>query len=141
MRELATVYVGSRHSSRLLRLYQKEGGKNHDMFLRFEVEFKGNRSNQMARELHKDRGILGEYLAHEVQQLGDKKVEALFGTALENYDPRTERVRKVQAQDATESWLLGRVLPSFDRHIKAHDSSDIVLRNFLRVIEERLQEM
>lgn len=138
MRELATVYIGSRHSSRLVRIYQKEALKGDLLLLRFEVEFKGSRSNQMAKAMNEDMNIANEYLLHDIQLVRDAKLEQLFGQYLSAYDPNTVRVRKVQAQDATESWLLGRVLPSFERHINAHDSSDIVLKNFLRVIQERL---
>lgn len=136
-RELVTVYVGSRSSSRMTRIYQKEGGKNSDLFLRFETEFKGHRAHQMCKTIADARVEMGNYLLHEVQQMNDDGLNRLFAASLSNYNPNSVKVRKVKASDATENWLMTKCLPSLDKWINAHENDDEVFMAFSKVLSNK----
>lgn len=136
-RKLATVYVGSRQSSRVTRIYQKEAGAHSDMYLRFETEFKGHRANIMCKSIADNRVEMGNYLLHEVQQMNDDKLTDLFGTALATYDASSVKVRKVKASDATENWLMTKCLPSLDKWINDHDNDDEVFLAFGKVLSDK----
>lgn len=136
-RELTTVYIGSRQSSRLTRLYQKEAGKDSDLYLRFETEFKGHRANIMAKSIADNRITMGDYLMHEVQQTGNEEINALFGTALSTYNPNSVKVRRVKSSSATQNWLLTKCLPALDKFINDHNNDDEVFMAFDKVISNK----
>lgn len=136
-RKLATVYVGSRQSSRVTRIYQKEAGAKSEMYLRFETEFKGHRANIMAKSIADNRVEMGNYLLHEVQQLNDNGLTALFGAALSTYDPNSVKVKRVKSSDSTAHWLMTKCLPTLDRWINDHDHDDEVFLAFGKVLSDK----
>jgi len=135
--KLATIYIGSRNSSRMTRIYQKEGGSKSERFLRFETEFKGHRANIMAKSIAENRVEMCNYLAHEAQQLNSKLIDFYFAEHLYHYDPKSVKVRRVKATDSTAHWLLTKCLPALDKHVNSHDNDDEVLMAFWKTLLDR----
>jgi hypothetical protein len=131
-----TVYIGSRTSERFTRIYVKMAGGTR--LLRLEVEYKGKRSDAIARRL--SRGDLssataGQYLMHEVQKTyNDEPLRMLFEPALNGVKPITEKLKVESSTEKTEKWLLEQVLPAFTRHINDHSASPQVVNAFTSAI-------
>lgn len=120
MRELATVYLGSRHSMRFKRIYLKVT-TSLDICVRFEVELKKARAHQTARAVLSGKADAGDYLAHEIKQVGDDMLTQLFSDL--NYDlAKTERIVNASPLDGTWEWLVGVCVPVIDRYMNQHDN-------------------
>lgn len=130
--KLATVYVGSRQSDRLYRIYEKLGMAD-EVLLRFEVEYKGQRAVATANALLADATIKG-LLWHEVLLLPDVyNMRRIFGKVLET---SPYAVRVVRDSGNTEEWLKTSVLPALDRYLNQHESNALQLAQmFYDVIE------
>ena len=125
--ELATVYIGSRYSQRMTRVYEKptkEGAK----LLRFETEYKADRAHANARSLARGKATLSQYLKHEMQKVvGDEQLAAIYANQLEGIKPHTERIRVKTGDDKTRAWLLHDVLPVFTRIINSHGEGQEII--------------
>lgn len=128
-----TVYIGARSSERFTRVYVKMNGETR--LLRLEVEYKGQRSNAIARALCHGKTTAEGYLTHELQTTyDDEPLRLLFEPALNDARPMNEKIKVVTTTEKTEAWLLTQVLPSFTRHINDHDASGRVERAFMSAL-------
>lgn len=135
--ELATVYIGSRYSDRVTRIYQKLTAGN-ELLLRFETEYKTPRSERVADMLSRNEDKMTEYLLHELQTTKDKKLQAAFGHVFTNVKPDAGRFARVKSNlEKREKWLLEGVLPAFTAYINDHNASGDVARLFLEAIQSR----
>lgn len=138
--ELATVYIGSRFSERIIRVYQKltAGG---ELLLRFEVEYKTPRSNSVADMLSRNEEKLVEYLLHEIQTTKDDDLILAFSHIFTDVRPDSGRFARVKSNlDKRGKWLLEGVLPSFTNYINDHNASDEVYEAFKEVMKRRWKE-
>lgn len=135
-RVLRTVYLGSRHSNRFHRVYEKQvdGG---DIYLRYECEYSRQLATKMAREILQSPSIVSQYLLGELQAIGDDDLESVFAHNLIG-QPSRETVKRVQSHDKTRRWLLENVLPAFTRHINDHSADGEVALAFGRAIGDAL---
>lgn len=128
--KLATVYVGSRSSDRLMRVYEKVVGEG-DIVLRCEVEFKSKRAQVVARHLL-DGVAAAAILRHEVERLDVHEVVQVFGRYLHD-DGVNPRV--VASDGDTERWLVDQVLPALQRWVNSHgNEAHYVRRAFLAAL-------
>lgn len=133
--ELSTVYIGSRTSSRFSRIYVKMDNLG-EPYLRFELEMKGDRASVAAREQGKGEDRV-EYMAgclyERLHKYDDELLKAVFGAFLGN-TKIAPKVKVVKGPDKTKNWLIGQVLPAFERYINEHDSDAEVVQMFREAI-------
>lgn len=116
---LETVGIGSRTSDRYVRMYTKLGAG--ELYLRFEVEFKGDRAKAVMREiLRRDEGKK-EILLHELLKLKSKRAESAFYMAIGAHNPFRVKVQKLTSASKTNRWLVETVLPVLIRQLSDHD--------------------
>lgn len=131
-----TVYIGSRQSERFLRVYIKQG--ENPRLLRFEVEYKGNRSDAVLRGMG-DGQLAGNYLMHEVQStVRDKGITMIFEPLLSGSRGYSPRLLAHNSLEKQENWLISQVLPSFTRHINDHNSSGRVELAFMSALRDAI---
>jgi len=134
--KLATVYFGSRTSDRIIRIYEKPG-MGEDVFLRFEIEYKGARANETAQQIAGDRTLVDALLWHEILRLDVDELTALYDYVFDDTEPKNIRI--VKESGNTKRWLLDTCLPALDRFLNDHNGTqhhDEVLAAFLRVLDE-----
>ena len=133
--KLGTVYFGSRTSDRVVRLYEKMG-MGDDVYLRFEVEYKGARARAVGHDLAKGLGSTKNLLAYEILRFPHDGVQQQFWKHLE--DPL--EVKMISEAGNTKRWLLESVLPSLDRFLNDHDANQRqeVADAFWRVLADHL---
>lgn len=130
-KNLATIYHGSRHSSRYTRLYEKLS-KSGDVLLRFETEYKGDRAKQVAKSLceeMKDKGW--QYLSHEMNGFKSSNLNKAMKGVLLPDAAVTERVVRERGMDSTLEWIKGVCLPVIDRYLKQHDDAGREINDIL----------
>lgn len=121
---LATVYIGSFSSDKLIRIYQKKAG-----VVRFEVMYKGYKSGPIMHALiasGNPRNLMGDYLKYELLALNDTIVEGQFAPVLAARTA-TKTPKVVRADKATEKWLQDVVMPVLFKYANAHDSNEDLL--------------
>jgi hypothetical protein len=85
-----TLYIGSRQSARMQRIYIKT--INGKRLLRWEVEFKGDLAQQLwERLVSGDGSILGRVLLAEMQRIPTVEQFGIFYAALAQHEPETLR--------------------------------------------------
>lgn len=130
-RELSTVYIGSRSSDVMVRVYQKED-ENGRLYLRFEIEMKGAKSKSVYKALCREEIDIGSLILHRLQKINDSQLSAHFESLLSDYisgDVKPDKI--IKSISKTEKWLLDTVLPAFTRVINSHESDGTVLLAFL----------
>jgi len=129
----ATVYVGSRHSERFLRLYDK-GKKDLNgkrLWARAELEIKGTTARGVAKwlilhGLESGMGVIGAFID--------------FNTVTWSYWMQQEApvvISSTQTRSDTTAWLLGAVAKTLAREIEKDDS---ILELFIDAVESQLSE-
>lgn len=108
-----TVYLGSRKSDAFVRVYEKEAEGEVKKWLRYEVEYKADRSNGLYKRL-RDGASIGGFLVDSIQRVANvyKPVE-VFLPCLAGYPPN--RVRLAREMGNTEKWLLNQVFPALEK--------------------------
>lgn len=136
-KKLETVYIGSRKSEKFVRVYRKLDNEGK-AYLRLEVEMKGKRSDVVAKKLSRagddSQKFIGGVILHEVQKMEDEALSLLFEPQL-SMDAERVRVKVSKAPDKTKNWLIGQVLPAFERYINSHDSEGNVRQAFFDAID------
>lgn len=133
-----TVYVGSRTSDRFIRVYVKPAGKSD--LLRLEVEYKGDRSNTVIREIARGKGTVTQFLLHELQTtLRDDALSLLYEPSLSGAKPLNVRLKVATSLEKQERWLLSQVLPAFTRHVNDHSSNGRVLAAFYAACKDAIE--
>jgi len=130
-RELSTVYIGSRSSDVMVRVYQKEDEEGN-LYLRFEIEMKGAKSKAVYRAICRGEIDIGSLILHRLQIISDNQLSAHFESLLSDFisgDVKPEKI--VKSISKTEKWLLDTVLPAFTRVVNSHESDGTVLLAFL----------
>lgn len=130
--ELSTVYVGSRNSQILVRVYIKEADIESDL-LRFEVEYKRDKARSLGLAIARNRDVGEMQLKHDVQRLADEKLSLAFEP---KFNLGAMNVRSVRRESKTEAWLIKLVLPAFVRVINDHATDNKVKEIFRKAIEE-----
>lgn len=127
--ELATVYIGSRKSERVVRVYQKltNGG---GLLLRFEVEYKGRKARSVLNSM-KDH-TKSQLLRAEIERINDNGLLSTFLPPLHGIKPHDAK-NEAKAESKTNKWLLTQVLPTFERVINSHDGGEVA-QEFLRTL-------
>ena len=116
---LATVYIGSRSSDRYVRVYEKPDSEGN-LYLRFEVEYKGARAAKAAEIIAFDAapGALVKGELEAVAQFGTMDLLDLFGPHCHT-ESRSATVAKPDSN--TVYWLLTTCLASLERVLRADD--------------------
>lgn len=129
-----TVYIGSRSSARMTRVYVKRFAGRR--FLRFETEYKGQRADVQFRMMAQGKAQASQYLLYEVQNtVADKPLETLFTSSFDGVKKRREIVKVTSSIERREQWLLTQVLPAFTQAINDHEASGDVLTEFGEAIQ------
>jgi DNA relaxase NicK len=129
-RKLATVYVGSRSSDRMIRIYEKVLGDD-SIALRFEVEYKSARAAEVANLLLRSFR-LGNFLRAELDVLNDDPLTKLFCPVLRGAGKRPVVKR---TPNKTREWLMEQVRPALMRFLNEHGNEAHELRYaFLKVL-------
>ena len=131
---MATVYVGSRHSQRFVRIYDKKSA-NNDRLLRFEVEFKKPLSMFIMRECAKGYEEMRAVFKAECIRLADSQLYDMYMQYLEG-EFKHISVKRQSSDERTEHWLLTAVLPSFVRIINSHGSNGEVAHRFQKALDD-----
>jgi len=128
--ELRTVYVGSRTSDKLVRIYEKED-KEGELFLRFEVQYgndrRGGRAIQTWRALLRDDSVMGRVLLNEIQLLNSKRLSAWFANALMGFDPLKIRTSYSKSM-STLKWFESQVMPALDRYLRETGDMELTMK-------------
>ena len=114
---LDTVYIGSRSSNRLIRLYVKE--VNGERYLRFEVEYRGDYASQIWSTLNKG-GSKAQFINAELRRI------PLWFTLSRDFERCVRNddghgVKTVTKQTDTVAWLGGLVSDVVKRMMADHD--------------------
>lgn len=125
--KLATIYFGSRQSNRFVRLYEKMG-LGEDVYLRFEVEYKGERARAVAAHMLAE-GEVKSVFQSEVERTKAKPIISLFDTTVKGRD-----IEVIKPEPATLKWLREQVAPALFRVLNDDniDSGDV--RDYLLTI-------
>lgn len=127
--ELATIYIGSRESERLTRIYEKLTAGDSKL-LRFETEYKGSRASAIGKFLCRNRPKMKDYLLFETQSTKDKQLGDLLAASFTGAEPDAGRFRRVKTKlDKQKEWLLTGVLPAFDRYVNDDNAKREVAAN------------
>ena len=130
---LATVYYGSRSSDRFVRIYEKMG-LGEDVYLRFEVEYKGDRA-RVAANMLLEKTDAASILRSEVESVPHPATTALFSSALGNGP--ANGVVAIRPESKTVKWLIETVAPSLDRVLNDHNiNSDGVRDLFQKILDD-----
>jgi hypothetical protein len=129
--ELATIYIGSRWSTRMIRIYEKAA--DNTVYLRCEAELKRQIAHKTAKQVLIDPDKIDEYLLGEIQAMLEPKSEREFSQYLSGL-PSRENGKIVKLPDRTEKWLMKQVLPAFTKYVNQHDSNLQVIIAFSDVI-------
>ena len=129
--ESGTVYIGSRKSEKMARIYvKKSGGEQADLFSRYEVKIGGRYIHEHKLNVMKygHDEAMGRLIASHVANFGtiagtgskviiDKVVSIAGGKG------QSERVSvdRVRTEDKTIKWLYGQVSPAIERLANGHD--------------------
>ena len=127
--KLATVYIGSRSSDRVVRIYEKLG-YGDEIFLRFEVEFKKQRALNATLagiDLETRTGIL----RHEIERLKNDDIRTLFASV---FDVTSNPIVVVREQSQTARWLKRTVFPSLRRFLNDHNQETDEIYNLFKFI-------
>jgi hypothetical protein len=135
---LATCYIGSFKSPKVIRVYMKDLKT-----LRFEVMYKGLRAHAMFDYLvlrmdAYDGAIIDQlsaWLRHEVNATGDEWLSSVFESALPigGKAEKTPAIKKTQTN--TEKWLNDVVLGTFAKYALSHDADHTLLEKYQMILD------
>lgn len=120
-----TVYIGSRSSDTLIRLYIKPDRYGEPSYLRFEVEYKGSKADGVRSAIIHDRHTRAGILAFELGRLPELPFDLhrLFRSVLGGF-ASAPPVTRVETQNSTLDWILTQVEPSILRLLHSHEHGD-----------------
>lgn len=132
-----TVYIGSRKSEKLIRVYVKQSADG-ERFVRFEIEYKGVRAESLMVAMLNDFGAAVSGVMRETMGRIAESVSMMdsFRSVLAVYDPMSLRGRYVRPNDKTMDWLTGQVDTSIRRMMRSHEHSTAVASWLYSLIEE-----
>lgn len=138
---LDTVYVGSRASDRVIRVYVKE--IDGLRWLRFEVEYREDRANPVYFKCSEgNQQTIGGILRSEIEQLPEVAdvgilaiKEALYHAAVTVSPPE-----RIEQPGGKLSWLKGSVDPVVLRMINDHDDGEAV-KNLVKRWYKAVQDL
>lgn len=126
---LSTVYIGSWKSNEFLRVYQKS-----KRVIRFEVCYKGSKSDFLHRWLGDDRSTDREkmrgWLKHKLFSLNDNLLDELFGSAL--YGEPLKPQMTIRPESNTEKWIEQSVIPAIHKYANSHDVNPDIMGRLLK---------
>lgn len=131
---LATVYIGQRVSDRYVRVYQKEGD-NGELYLRFEVEMKGERAAATAEKLARGTMRIESVIKYEMLRIKDISMMSEVGGALEGVVPQRAKIVRCTSLLKTEKWIVRTVLPALTKWAARHDSDKTLLMTIQKELE------
>jgi phage replication initiation protein len=116
-----TLYVGSRHSERFIRIYDKSAEQHLATdWIRAEIETKGAVAKAIAGHLSNDvvrwDDVFGQ-LMESMFMVNDPTYKALIRNSA------TEGVPKVEKTPDTEKWIHDQVLPAVTKYLMQHPDS------------------
>jgi hypothetical protein len=122
---LDTIYVGSRQSEQLIRLYVKRPDADPD-HLRFEVEYKGPKAEAVWLELRQGTS-LNAILANAIETCGKDDL-GILASYWNFVQPSTvlKIARSVADEQSTLLWVTHAVLPALERLLSSHRYGPIV---------------
>jgi hypothetical protein len=132
--EMATVYIGSRKSSRFARIYVKKSGDGVPL-LRFEFEYKLARANQVGNRVMRDRESAWRILWADLRDIRHPWIERALSAIFEGVEGEPVVVGMHRPDDKGKNWLIGLVLPTFERFINDHDDGREVAGMFQQAID------
>lgn len=135
---LDTVYIGSRSSDRFARVYVKDDGDG-GRFLRFEVEFKGDRADRAYGLAVAGGASVAGILLAEWERVPSVDVRAWlqFGEVLRSWVAGSVEVsvpRSAGDSDSRYRWFVSTVVPFLESMLNDHSNSRktaAVLRDLL----------
>lgn len=119
---LDTVYIGSRKSSMLIRIYVKPSADGRPAYLRFECEYKGDKADGVYRAI-----VEGKYTPESILQFELHRLPELeFGLSGRFSDviravPGAPSPKTDPGQSDTIDWLLRQVEPAVIRLLHDHE--------------------
>ena len=132
---LATVYIGSRQSDSFIRVYQKESGELR--FLRFEVEFKGNKAGVVAGRIARGTATPSAILKYEILHCKDKKLIDCFLPAVSDATAQRIRYVKESSLEKREKWIRKQVIPALFSWANEPAADTALKLEILRAIGEQ----
>lgn len=124
-----TLYIGSRTSDLLMRLYIKPDEKGLPAFLRFECEYKRQKSGPVWNSIAADREAISRFLFYELSRLpmlpfgvSGKMLHILRAT------PQAPAVNRAESDSDTIRWLERQVEPAVLRLLHSHEHGDRMRR-------------
>lgn len=125
-----TLTHGARSSDRYTRIYEKGDSVDDFPFLRWEVEFKGERSKAIWRGNNSDGGLLLGEIARSVKP-GVSEIADMFAAYLDGHTPATVTIQK--SKPAAIKWLEEQVSPCVRRLLLSHEQSEgVAVRSIIR---------
>lgn len=116
-----TVSVGRRSSYTFLRIYEKGEGEEKRGFLRFEVEYKGGRSQAVWRQGLDARG----YLSGEVERLLNGGTDPTLARFWLELQPANAKIPSVVSKESkTLRWLQGPVDSAVTKMLLSHNPEE-----------------
>lgn len=134
---LDTVYVGKRTSDRYIRVYVKEGASG-ERYLRFEVEYKGDRAKNVYTKLCLGgRRTAGGILFGEFVGLPECKEPGMvaIGCRLREYTYTSSAVERIVEPSSTMQWINLQVSPAVYRLINDSEQGDEIGKIILEWFE------
>ena len=116
-----TVYIGSRQSESFVRMYVKDDAEGY-RYLRYEMEFKGEKAMYVWAEFMKDPSVLSRFIKASLHGLPDGVwgVE-MFRTRLARVESHKVKGRYVRPSGRTLGWLEIQVAPAVRKASKDHE--------------------
>lgn len=129
-----TVYIGSKTSTRRIRVYVKEG-MDGSLFLRFEVQYRSELAASTWRQFcERSEGVLGEILRGEIESLPEVQLWRMYTDVL---GPGMWKPKHAADRPSnTEKWFYSQVVPPLERLLSDHDSGKRVARVLLALLED-----
>jgi hypothetical protein len=135
-----TVYIGSRTSDTWIRIYVKADGDGNPAYLRFEVEYKGDKADAVRSALWDGHHTKRSVLAFELNRLPHaekwplSRFRALLGADGARISPK-----RVDGENSTITWLLRQVEPAVLRLLHDHEHGDRMEHILRRWLDNRNQ--
>lgn len=119
---LDTVYIGSRKSDMLMRIYVKPDAAGYASYIRFECEYKGDKADGVYKSIVGGTHTIANILSFELQRLPALE----FGLSTLFWEPlratgKMPSPKTVPGQSDTIDWLLRQVEPAVIRLLHDHE--------------------
>lgn len=132
--EMESVYMGSWDSLRFSKVYVKLTAGNEKL-LRYEVRYKRDMAQEVINLMKSGRATLSQLLKSELMRSGDMDLRNLFEGCLSGIVPIGVKVKQTSSRTKQREWLLNVALPALKKYVNSKDSSPMVIRQFLDVLE------